>query len=96
MRVKLKQQIARHEKSMQDVRRLLESAIQGNLVERLKSQIYATIRENVGQEIYQRVQQEVYALKIALKAEGLNFIPSSTIRSQINCGVKSMFTRDKS
>ncbi|KAG6877830.1 hypothetical protein C0993_003492 [Termitomyces sp. T159_Od127] len=58
-RVMLEQQIARHEKSMQEVRHVLENAVHKSMVEKLKAQIAEVISDNVAKEVRSRVQQEL-------------------------------------
>jgi hypothetical protein len=48
---------------MQEVRLLLESVIQENLVKQLKRQIYDTIKDTISKEIKERVQREVLLQK---------------------------------
>jgi hypothetical protein len=64
IRAKLEKQIQGQEASMQEVRQLLESAIQEDLITQLKRKIYDTIRDTVSKDIKERVQHEVYSLKI--------------------------------
>ncbi|KAG6879652.1 hypothetical protein C0992_000094 [Termitomyces sp. T32_za158] len=58
-RMMLEQQIARHEKSIREVRHVLENAVHDSVVERLKAQIAESISDNVAKEVKRRVQQEL-------------------------------------
>lgn len=60
IRAKLKKQIECQEASMQEMRRLLESAIQEDLIKQLKRKIYDTIRDTISKDIKERVQREVF------------------------------------
>jgi len=59
VRAKLEKQIQKQEASMQEVRLLLESVIQENLIKHLKVQIYGVIQTAIAKEIKERVQREV-------------------------------------
>lgn len=59
IRAKLKKQIECQEASMQEMRRLLESAIQEDLIKQLKRKIYDTIRDTISKDIKERVQREL-------------------------------------
>lgn len=59
VRAKLEKQIQRQEASMQEVRLLLESVIQENLIRHLKVQISGTIQDAIAKEVKERVRREV-------------------------------------
>ncbi|KAG6900993.1 hypothetical protein C0995_002701, partial [Termitomyces sp. Mi166 len=59
-RLVLEQQITSHQKSMQEVKQILEEAVCESMVERLKAQIYETISDIVAKEVQSRVQQELF------------------------------------
>jgi hypothetical protein len=59
LRAKLEKQIQDQEFSMQEVRHLLESAIQEDLIKQLKRTIYETIKGTISKDIKERVQREV-------------------------------------
>jgi hypothetical protein len=59
LQAKLEKQIQGQEVSMQEVRHLLESVIQEDLIKQLKRKIYDTIRDTISKDIKERVQREV-------------------------------------
>ncbi|KAF8070441.1 hypothetical protein FPV67DRAFT_1487415 [Lyophyllum atratum] len=59
LRAKLEDQIGRQEKSMQEIRHLLEDTIKDSVVQHLKSQIYDAVQKAIAKEVQQRVQQEL-------------------------------------
>jgi hypothetical protein len=59
IRVKLENQIQGQEASMQEVRQLLESVIQENLIKQLKQKIYNAIRDTISKDVKERVHREV-------------------------------------